>query len=178
MDTNIFPPLSDEDYNQFVPPPRKCRWTVAELLDHTFPEPKWIVPGIFTEGLTMLAGRPKVGKSWLALQIATAVACGGKVFEQDITPGKVLYLALEDSGRRLKDRIEKLRIPRDAPINIIQETRPLHGKGYDDLAFEIEDGKYSICGRGHPHPCPAVRGSAEVRGQNRAVCDQVQQPGT
>lgn len=123
--------------------PRKTRWTIAELYDTEFPEQKWIVPEIFTEGLTMLAGRPKVGKSWLALQIAAAVSTGGKVFNKDILPGRVLYYALEDSPRRLKDRISKLQIPRDAKITILQETRPLQGRGYDDLGAEIMDGGYS-----------------------------------
>jgi hypothetical protein len=45
-------------------------YTARELLGTKFPEPRWIVPDILPEGLTPLAGRPKVGKSWLALQIA------------------------------------------------------------------------------------------------------------
>ena len=124
---------------------RKTRWTIAELYDHDFPEPKWIIPGIFAEGLVLLAGRPKIGKSWLAMQTAAAVATGGKIFNQDVKKGKVLYYALEDSGRRLKDRITQIGIPRDAEINLIQETRPLQGAGYDDLAFELDGGEYSYC---------------------------------
>lgn len=54
----------------------------------------------------MLAGRPKLGKSWLALQLAQASACGGKVFEQSVEPGPVLYIALEDSERRLQQRLQ------------------------------------------------------------------------
>lgn len=41
-----------------------------------FPAIKFIVPGILPEGATILAGRPKLGKSWLALDIALAVARG------------------------------------------------------------------------------------------------------
>lgn len=87
------------------PPDAKVFWTAAELLTTVFPEPRWIVPGLIPEGLVVLAGRPKVGKSWLALQIAWAVGCGGKVFDTDVQQERVLYLALEDSPRRLKQRL-------------------------------------------------------------------------
>lgn len=141
--SEITDPWQDESI-PVLPPPRKTRWSVAELLDTEFPEPKWIVPGIFTEGLVLLGGRPKIGKSWMSLQLAGAVATGGKFLGRSIDQGAVLYYALEDSPRRLKDRIQKLGIPRDAPINIIQETRPLQSGGYDDLARELQDGHYAL----------------------------------
>jgi replicative DNA helicase len=58
------------------------RWTVSELYDVTLPEPNWAVPGLIPEGLTLLGGRPKVGKSWLALQIAHSISTGGIFFEK------------------------------------------------------------------------------------------------
>ncbi|MFL0587685.1 bifunctional DNA primase/polymerase [Sphingomonas olei] len=83
--------------------------TARELLLLDFPPVKWIVPNIIPEGLTVLAGAPKVGKSWLALDIATAVAegapaLGGIQCEQ----GRSLYLALEDNQRRLADRLRMM----------------------------------------------------------------------
>ena len=48
--------------------------TADEILTAAWPEPVWAIPGLLPVGLTILAGRPKVGKSWLALQIALAVA--------------------------------------------------------------------------------------------------------
>ena len=86
-------------------PTVKTSWTVAELLSTDFPEPPWAVPGIVPVGLSVLAGRPKVGKSWLGLQIAHAVGTGGMALNQRVTAGKVLYLALEDGPRRLKGRL-------------------------------------------------------------------------
>jgi len=88
-----------------VPPPPKVAWTPTELLTTTFPEPRWAVPGLIPEGLTVLAGRPKLGKSWLALQMAQAKAIGGRVLDQTVPQGRVLYVALEDTPRRLQDRI-------------------------------------------------------------------------
>lgn len=60
--------------------------------------------------VTVLAGAPKVGKSWFCLQAAIAKATGGKLWEgRDAeVPGRVLYLALEDTTSRLKRRIEML----------------------------------------------------------------------
>lgn len=79
----------------------------AELLLKEFPPIPWIVPDYLPPGLTILSGRPKVGKSWLAMQLALSVLTGGKVFGKDIEKGRVLYLALEDSERRLKERMLK-----------------------------------------------------------------------
>ena len=51
--------------------------SATELMAIEFPEPRWIVPGIVPEGTTILAGKPKMGKSWLALGTSVAVAAGG-----------------------------------------------------------------------------------------------------
>jgi predicted ATP-dependent serine protease len=47
------------------------------LMTLTFSPIKYVVPGIIVEGLTLLAGKPKLGKSWLLLHAAIAVARGG-----------------------------------------------------------------------------------------------------
>ena len=68
-----------------------------------------MVLGLFVEGLTILAARPKIGKSWLMLAVAAAVASGGKVLGSvPVVAGDVLYLALEDTPRRMKSRLRKL----------------------------------------------------------------------
>ncbi len=59
----------------------------------------------------MLVGKPKMGKSWMALDIALAVATGGSVLGEQTEQGDVLYLALEDNPRRLQDRMAKLLAP-------------------------------------------------------------------
>src|SRR5512139_3948027 len=51
--------------------PRKS-FKIKELLTANYPPLKFVVPGLIPVGLTILAGRPKEGKSWLALQIALA----------------------------------------------------------------------------------------------------------
>src|SRR5712691_6266175 len=78
----------------------------VELMALELPEPRWAVTGLIPEGLNIFAGRPKSGKSWLMLGIAIAVASGGRALGQvAVAPGDVLYLAMEDSPRRLKERI-------------------------------------------------------------------------
>jgi DNA-binding MarR family transcriptional regulator len=84
----------------------RTSWTAAELLAIDFPEPRWAVPGILAEGVSLLVGPPKIGKSWLALDVGLSVATGGKALSRiDVEAGEVLYLALEDTPRRLKNRL-------------------------------------------------------------------------
>lgn len=95
-----------------APKPRRqarTSYTAADLLTATFPDPIWLAPGLIPAGMVVLAGRPKLGKSWLALQLAVSVASAGKFLDADITKHPVLYLALEDSPRRIKDRLGKQR---------------------------------------------------------------------
>ena len=83
--------------------------SATELMAIEFPEPRWIVPGIVPEGTTILAGKPKMGKSWLALGTSVAVAAGGVALgTKKVERGAVLYLALEDNPRRLQSRLKKL----------------------------------------------------------------------
>jgi hypothetical protein len=94
-------------------------WDARQLMATDFPAPKWAVPGIICEGLTLLAGPPKVGKSWLALDLALSVAGGEKAFGAiPVRPGPVLYLALEDTPRRLKSRVGTLLGDRDIPAGL------------------------------------------------------------
>jgi hypothetical protein len=77
----------------------------VELDAIRFPPIRYLVEGYVAEGATLLAGAPKIGKSWMALNIAHAVATGRPVFGSVPTrQGDVLYIALEDNPRRLQRR--------------------------------------------------------------------------
>lgn len=120
------PPVPSGDSERSDRPPvrRITAWTAADLMAATFPEPRWAVPGLLAEGVSVLAGPPKVGKSWLALGLAVAVASGGQALGRiSVTAGPVLYLALEDTGRRLQSRLSK----------VLQDGPPP-----DDLTFGID----------------------------------------
>ncbi len=83
--------------------------TGSDLVKKSFPDINWTIEGLMPPGLTIMAGPPKQGKSWLALNIAIWVSTGTDVLNQYPTnKGKVLYLAFEDSERRLNDRLKKI----------------------------------------------------------------------
>ena len=67
------------------------------LMSTPLPVTQFIVEGLLPEGLHILAGSPKIGKSWLALWICLRVSKGEPVWELPVTRGTVLYLCLEDS---------------------------------------------------------------------------------
>ena len=83
--------------------------TLKAMLAREYPEPNWVVPGLLSEGLNILAGKPKQGKSMLAMNLALTVAGGGKALKQiRVAPGDVLYLSLEDKQRRVQSRARKM----------------------------------------------------------------------
>jgi Bifunctional DNA primase/polymerase, N-terminal/AAA domain len=88
---------------------REGLMTAKALQTKTFAPVRIIVPGLIPEGVTILAGKPKIGKSWLALDICAAVA-GDRFVLGETKPvqGHALYLALEDNQRRLKKRTDKI----------------------------------------------------------------------
>jgi AAA domain len=92
-------------------------YLATTLWDMQFPPVKFIIPGYITEGLTLLAGAPKRGKSWLALDLCCSVAMGGYTLgDQHCEQGDVLYCALEDSPRRMHERLHKvLQLSQRAP---------------------------------------------------------------
>lgn len=121
-------------------PARKTNWTIAELMATDFPDPSGPLPGIIPTGLTILGGRPKRGKSWLMLQCAYAVATGGRFLDHELAANKVIYYALEDSPRRLKDRLAKFDPAPDALIEFERELLPLDLKeGMDQIREAAED---------------------------------------
>ena len=85
--------------------PVRRRWETPELLRAHFPEPKYLLEGILCEGLNTLGGAPKVGKSLFATQACRAISEGGEFLGRKAQKGRVLYLAYEDSARRLKGRL-------------------------------------------------------------------------
>ena len=107
------------------PSPARLRtaWTADELMAAEFPPPRWAVPGILAEGVSLLAGPPKIGKSWLSLGLALAIAAGGKALDAiTVAAGPVLYLALEDTPRRLQTRIRKILGGQTAPRGLTLAT--------------------------------------------------------
>lgn len=82
--------------------------TLGGMMATDYPEPNWVVPGIMSEGLNILAGAPKKGKSILALNLALTIAGGGEALGKRVVATDVLYLSLEDKHRRIKHRAIKM----------------------------------------------------------------------
>jgi hypothetical protein len=115
---------------------RLGQMTAADLLDKDLPEVRYIIPGYIAEGLTLLGGKPKLGKSWLILGCAIAVATGGYALGSvPVDEGDVLYLALEDNERRLQSRLNQLLPTGTRPERLYIDTtcQRLDGGLLDDL---------------------------------------------
>ena len=85
-------------------------FSAAELQGEHFEPINWVIGDLLPEGASILGGKPKVGKSWLTLGLAAAVASESDyaLGELTVSRGEVLYLALEDGKRRLQRRLRKL----------------------------------------------------------------------
>lgn len=80
-------------------------YSAAALLKAQFPEQEWVIRDIVPVGLTALVGRPKAGKSHLALLLARAAGSGATFLGRHAEKRKVLFLALEDTPRRIASRL-------------------------------------------------------------------------
>jgi hypothetical protein len=112
--------------------------TARDLQLLEFPPISYVVPGLVVEGLTLLAGKPKIGKSWLALDWSLAAAYGGTACGSiRCDKGDVLYCALEDNYRRLKSRMMQLLPNADLPERLTLWTSiPRFDKGgLDELRW-------------------------------------------
>jgi len=83
-------------------------YTAKQLAEMDLKPPEFIVDGLIPKGIVMLAAAPKIGKSWLALDIAVSVTEGLPFLGYQSNKSDVLYLALEDSLYRLDNRLNKL----------------------------------------------------------------------
>lgn len=119
-----------------------------EYCDLILPPIKYIVPTLFPEGVSLIVGRPKIGKSWLCQQIGCAVAHGTVTLVADAgnapaPHGDVLYLALEDNQRRLKRRGTKYfgtdRACWPTRLQVATEWRRLDEGGLDGIGEWCRD---------------------------------------
>ena len=79
-----------------------------EIMSTAYKPLEYCIDGLLTQGLYILAGAPKVGKSWLALDICLSVAKGEDVLKHQTHIGTALYLCLEDSYHRIQNRLYEL----------------------------------------------------------------------
>ena len=82
--------------------------TCEEIMTTVYKPIEFVIDSLLAQGLYILAGAPKVGKSWLALDVCLSIAKGEKVLNQQTTQGTVLYLCLEDSFVRIQNRLYEI----------------------------------------------------------------------
>ena len=116
----------------------RTRWSAADLLAAQFAELRCLIDRIVpSEGVVLLVGAPKLGKSWMALGLAIAVASGGKALGSLAVDqaGPVLCVALEDSPRRLASRLTSVLAGGRAPegLELWTEMPRLDEGGVDQI---------------------------------------------
>lgn len=104
--------------------------------------PHIVVEDMLYQGLTILAGAPKVGKSWLCLDLCISVCTEKPILGLKTNKCDCLYLALEDSFYRLKSRIKKILkaediVPEGFRLNIIAHS--LNEGLFEQLENELKE---------------------------------------
>ncbi|GIG67304.1 AAA family ATPase [Phytomonospora endophytica] len=125
-------------YEEPVWVPKMETISAAELQTMEFPEPNWAIPGLLPEGLTLFAGSPKLGKSWFVYGAGLHIAAGMPVLgDIEAEQGPVLYLALEDTLRRLQGRMNSILGGTQAPKDFYSTTKcpPFGSGGEEELHY-------------------------------------------
>lgn len=99
--------------------------SAADLQSKEIPPIRYVVVDMFPQGLSLLASPPKYGKSWFVLDLCLSVAAGRSFLNHQTIKSGCLYLALEDSERRLKDRMNKVLEGDPAPEHFDYATSAL-----------------------------------------------------
>lgn len=97
--------------------------TASDLQIANIPPPEWLIPDVLPQGLAILCASSKVGKSWMAMQMCLAISRGKEFLDYKTNQSSCLYLALEDSLFRLKERLNKVIDGDKAPNNFYLAIR-------------------------------------------------------
>ena len=116
-------------------------YTALELSKMEIEPVKWFIPDFLPSGLTILAGPPKIGKSFFCWNMALAVATGGIAFSSVIIPDQynVSYLSLEDPPALLKDRLSMMSDETEAMPGNLHIINDMQGKKLDAVGLKILD---------------------------------------
>ena len=99
----------------------------------------FVIENLLLVGLHILAGSPKVGKSWLALWLSVAVAKGQEVWGNKVKEGTSLYLCFEDSQTRIQNRIFDITDEATDKVNFCTENAMLGGELEERIINFIKD---------------------------------------
>lgn len=79
-----------------------------ELMEMSFPSAGWLIDDLLGKGLYILAGAPKIGKSWLVLWLADRISKGEPVWGMHTAQCECLYMSLEDTESRIQRRLSEV----------------------------------------------------------------------
>ena len=99
----------------------------------------WLVENIIAPGLTIIAGKSKIGKSWLVLHLSYCIEKGEEFLGRKCAKGDVLHYSLEDGKRRIKTRWDKMCIQPDQTYYQFRDRKPKIPILTMGLEEEIED---------------------------------------
>ena len=118
-----------------------------ELMDKQFENTGALIDGFIGRGVYLLAGSPKIGKSWLVLWLAHRICLGEDVWEFKSRQCDVLYISLEDPERRIQSRVAKITRGETGSLWFATETE-LMGRGFEEqisgFLFEHPSVKFII----------------------------------
>lgn len=106
--------------------------TMTELYQTAYQSRPPIIDGLLYAGAYILAGAPKIGKSFLVAQIAYHVSIGRKLWDFEVHQGTVLYLALEDDYQRIQSRMFMMYGVDDTPNLHFATVAGRIGNGLDE----------------------------------------------
>lgn len=110
----------------------EAKLDMQSILNTEFPPLRFAINKILPEGLVVLAGKAKAMKSWTILLICYCIQNGLDWLGFNTVKGDCLYLALEDSDRRLSDRVKKLKLDKLKEHPSIVTRGTLLGKGLEE----------------------------------------------
>lgn len=114
--------------------------SMTELYQTAYQSRPPIIDGLLYAGAYILAGAPKIGKSFLVAQIAYHVSTGEALWGYEVHPGTVLYLALEDDFQRIQSRMFRKMKSVQIPYDLFIDLAMYHLRGEDDFEEEIRQG--------------------------------------
>jgi hypothetical protein len=101
---------------------------------------EWLVPDLLTtDELFGIAAPPRGGKSLMLLLLAKSVATGQNFLDRPVTQGSVIYVNLEDSDAKLKERIEAQQWTEGLPVYWLDKFKLSEIDHLIEIADEIDD---------------------------------------
>lgn len=129
---------------------RKTSWTAKQMAEQELGDVQWLIKDILPQGFAFLAGRPKMRKSFMAIQMSLCIVSNEPFLGYEVMKsGRVLYISLEDNARRLKKRMLNMGINAETKgldLLEIEETWPkLNKGGLEKLLERLAKKKYILC---------------------------------